>query len=196
MAAIRTYYEHNETRTFSYVRPLERAEHTLVNIASDISNWTEKTYLICAEAFPTILRRTEVIETRVTELSPIENALDDVHSKTSELDVLFKRYLSVSQTLDPSSSGMARGESSDRINTNPLSMALNGAVDTGLAGGIPLYRKAFFDPGFIAANPDKLHLVDGLRSAIDDQVRASKSHRLRVSFFFFSHVVAVRSSAD
>ena len=53
-------------------------------------------------------------------------------------------------------------------------MALNGAVDAGPTGGVPLYRKAFFDSAFIAANADKLYMVEGLRSAIDDQARTSE----------------------
>lgn len=167
LTAVRTYYEHNETRTFSYVRPLDRADHSLLNNASDISHWTEKCYLVCQEAFPTILRRTEVVETRYVELSPIENALADVKSKTLELDSLYKRYLSVQQSIEEGTAGS--------INTNPLSMALNAAVDTGASGGIPLYRRAFFDSGFIAANPDKLGLVESMKEAILEQVQTSES---------------------
>ena len=47
--AIRTYYENNETRTFSYTRPLEKTERTLVETAPEICQYTEKTYLTCAE---------------------------------------------------------------------------------------------------------------------------------------------------
>merc|ERR1712093_375349 len=88
--AIRAYYEHNETKTFSFVRPLDRADHSLIENASDISRWTEKCYLDCAEAFPTILKRIEIVGTRYVQLSPIENALVDVRAKTSELYGLYK----------------------------------------------------------------------------------------------------------
>lgn len=47
--AIRYYYEHNETRVFTFTRALDRTERTLAESASSISNWTEKTFLYCAE---------------------------------------------------------------------------------------------------------------------------------------------------
>ena len=64
---------------------------------------------------------------------------------------------------------------SSKINTNPLSMALNSVTDAGTAAGVPLYRKAFFDAAFVAMNSDKLYMIEGLRSAIDDQARSGNS---------------------
>lgn len=121
-------------------------------------------------AFPTILRRTEVIETQVFEISPLETALEDVNKKTSELNNLQRRY----KTLELESVQRKKGEAPD---TTPLSMTLNSAVDTGLAGWIPLYRRAFFDPAYVAANSDKIDMIDDLRQAIDEQVKASKSRQ-------------------
>jgi dedicator of cytokinesis protein 3 len=91
---------------------------------------------VCAEAFPTVLRRSEVVEIRVAEISPIENALNDVETKTRELEELEKRYLVLANTERAT------------INSNPLSMALNVAVDAPKKeGGVPLYRrgKTFLD---------------------------------------------------
>lgn len=105
---------------------------------------------------------------QIHELSPLENALNDVKTKTEELASLERRYqhlfVEVGDIRDYSAS----------MDTNPLSMALNNAVDTGLAGGIPLYRRAFFESSFIAANTDKFDLVEELRLAIDEQVRTSE----------------------
>ncbi|KAH8913295.1 hypothetical protein BT69DRAFT_262976 [Atractiella rhizophila] len=50
-------------------------------------------------------------------------------------------------------------------------MALNGAVDAPVNGGIPMYRKAFFGSDFILANPDKAYLVKRLQEAIEAQVK-------------------------
>lgn len=72
-----------------------------------------------------------------------------------------RRYHAISQT------------ESDRnkINTNLLSMALNGVVDTPANQGVPMYRKAFFGSDFMALNPEKAPLVRLLQTAIDELVR-------------------------
>lgn len=127
---------------------------------------TSLTYAI-PPAFPTILKRTEVLEVQVIEVSPLENALVDVKGKTIELAGLERRYHQCAADVNSR-------DYTTVPDTNPLSMALNNAVDTGLAGGIPLYRRAFFDSAFIAANTDKIDLVEDLRSAIDEQVRISE----------------------
>ena len=132
-----------------------------------------------------------MIEIRVVEISPIENAISDVESKRFELENLEKRYLVLSQT------------EGAKINSNPLSAALNGAVDTGPNGGVPMYRKgmllfliadknpdvdpAFFGPQYMSANPDKSHLIERLREAIDMQV-SNCSHFLYFIFDDFKQV--------
>lgn len=105
---------------------------------------------------------------QVADISPLENALAEVKSKTHELETLEKRYR-------PLVSSGTTGHDGLQTDTSALSMALNSAVDTGLAGGIPLYRRAFFDSAFVTANADKTDMLDELRSAIDNQVRTSTS---------------------
>lgn len=100
----------------------------------------------------------------------------DVKAKTVELAALERRYRPLA------SDGLANAE----MDTNPLSMALNGAVDTGLAGGIPLYRRAFFDSAFVTANADKIEMIDDLRKAIDEQVKTSKHEILLFTYAFYS----------
>jgi dedicator of cytokinesis protein 3 len=109
-----------------------------------------------------------VLDVQIHELSPLENALNDVKTKTVELASLERRYQHF-----PVEGGDIRDYSAS-LDTNPLSMALNSAVDTGLAGGIPLYRRAFFESSFIGANTDKIDLVEELRIAIDEQIRTSE----------------------
>ena len=120
-------------------------------------------------AFPTILRRTDILESHLVELSPIESAIIDARQKTEDLDLLHRRFITSMPA--PSSPGSTDGA---KINTNPLSMQLNACVDTGQSGGIALYRRAFFDANFIAGNPDKLELVTELRAAIDEHARTSE----------------------
>ncbi|KAM0753228.1 hypothetical protein T439DRAFT_342381 [Meredithblackwellia eburnea MCA 4105] len=159
--AVRLYYQHNGTNTFSFTRAVDRDPNSRVRSPNDFTTlWTEKTVLICEDAFPTVLRRSEVVEIRLIDISPIENALNDVEAKKKELDNLERRYRAISQTETDRS----------KINTNVLSMALNGAVDSPVNQGIPMYRRAFFGSEFAAANPEKTSLVRQLQSSIDQLV--------------------------
>ena len=94
-----------------------------------------------------------------------------MRSRTSELQSLRRAYESPGATQRASA-----GTQSD-INTNSLSMALNAAVDSGNKG-IPLFKQAFFEQSYITANPDKLNLIEELRSAIDEQVITSEYCRI------------------
>ncbi|CAE6444733.1 unnamed protein product [Rhizoctonia solani] len=121
--AIRTYYEHSSLNQFSYTRRFIPEGHPRSNDARDI--WTEKTVLTTEEMFPTVLRRSCVMDVTVTQFSPVENALQDVRQKTSELAALAHRY-----------SGLAK--SGATVSTNALSMALNAVVDAGAGGSVRL----------------------------------------------------------
>jgi dedicator of cytokinesis protein 3 len=49
-------------------------------------------------------------------------------------------------------------------------MSLNGAVDAPLNTGVASYRQTFFNPDYLARNPERAELVEKLRLAIDEQV--------------------------
>ncbi|GAA5903536.1 hypothetical protein JCM5296_006854 [Sporobolomyces johnsonii] len=159
---VRSYYEHNNVNTFSFTRALARDAEGHARSTNDFTSlWTEKTVLICEESFPTVLRRSEIIEIRLIEISPVENALHDVDRKRAELSNLERRYRALNLT-EPD----AR-----KINSNPLSMALNGAVDAPLNQGIPHYRRAFLAPEFIATLPhSQLPIIRQLEQSIDELV--------------------------
>lgn len=168
---VRAYFEHNATDLFSFARPVRKGADgtkkpvTAGTQSADPQNlWVEKTYLRCEDQFPTVLRRSHVAELWTVELSPLQNAIDDAEAKSSELESLEKKYAALSRIVASGSQSSARG-----ANTNRLSMALNGAVDAPVNGGIPMYRKAFFSPQFVSANPDKEPLIHKLRNAIDRQ---------------------------
>lgn len=148
---VRAYYENSGTDLFSFGRPLNKAGPT------SAEQWVEKTYLRCEDAFPTVLRRSEVAEIYVIEISPLEKALEDVRTKTAELETLEKKYLSTSKV------------STGKINTNRLSMALNSAVDAPADGDVSTYKRTFFAPQYLAAHQDHQEAVDSLREAIDAQ---------------------------
>ena len=120
--------------------------------------WLEKTFYTTEEAFPTVLRRSEVITLEVAEISPLENALQEVEEKTAELAGLHQKYQALAKTAQD-------------VSTNALAMSLNSAVDAPLNTGIASYRQIFFSPDYIARNPERAEMVEKLRSAIDEQVR-------------------------
>lgn len=89
--AVRAYYEQNDTHTFSFSRPVNREPAGRTRVANGFtSSWTEKTVrhrgcvvdstltlsnsqmLICEDSFPTVLRRSEVVEIRIIDISPSE----------------------------------------------------------------------------------------------------------------------------
>ncbi|KAL7341844.1 hypothetical protein BJY59DRAFT_53167 [Rhodotorula toruloides] len=160
--------------TFSFTRPLAKdAQGRNLSTNDFTALWTEKTVLITEDAFPTVLPRSEVVEIRLIEISPTENALADIATKSEELEALERRYKAVMQT----------AEEGTKVNTNPLSMALNGVIDAPVNQGVPMYRRAFLAPEIIANSPPaQVALVRQLETAIDELVvtvaRCLKLHAL------------------
>lgn len=157
---VKSYYEHNATSHFSYTRPLvPYDENESAQEVDPADLWVEKTFLRCEDAFPTVLRRSEVAEVHVVEISPLENALNDVETKSEELVALEKKYAALEEV----------GAVAGKVNTNRLAMALNSTVDAPANGGIPLYKRAFFSEDFLAANADKQETLGRLSDAINQQ---------------------------
>ena len=122
--------------------------------------WLEKTYFTTEESFPTVLRRSEIVAVQIVEISPIERALQEVEQRTKELVNLHFKYSMLAKTGQIGS-------------VNPLTMALNAAVDSSLDSGVPSFRY-FLSNDYIVRNSDKPEspeLIERLRIAIDDQVR-------------------------
>jgi dedicator of cytokinesis protein 3 len=151
--AVRTYYEHSAINLFSCSRQATKGGRE-----GGEEVWLEKTYFTTEEAFPTVLRRSEVVAMEVLDISPIENALHEVELKSKELASLNLKYTALAKTAQV-------------VSTNALSMSLNSAVDAPLDGGISSYRQIFFNPDYLARYPERTDLVEKLRKAIDDQVR-------------------------
>jgi len=92
--------QHNETNTFSFARPLSKdAVARRAGSTDDPAvRWTEKTVFISEDSFPTVLRRSEVVEIRLIEISPVENAVHDVYSQEKELARLERRFRALVQS--------------------------------------------------------------------------------------------------
>lgn len=164
---VRAYYEHrynflspirirmiylcyfSAINLFSYSRPLPK-------IGPDGTEeiWTEKTYLSTEEAFPTVLRRSDIVEVQIVDISPVQTALQEVQQRTRQLAGLSLRYSALAKT-------------AQSVSTNPLAMSLNDAVDTPSIG---VYRQAFLSGEYVSRYPERAEQVEKLRDAIDDQV--------------------------
>ncbi|TFK44595.1 cytoplasmic protein [Crucibulum laeve] len=154
---VRTYYEHSAINLFSSSRQVKKTTRD-----GGDETWLEKTYFTTEEAFPTVLRRSEVVGLEVVEISPLENALNEVEQKTKELAALNLKYQALAKTVQ-------------LVSTNALAMSLNSAVDAPLNTGISSYRQLFFAPDYITRNPERVEMVEKLRAAIDEQVRVIDS---------------------
>ncbi|KAI8877414.1 hypothetical protein K501DRAFT_260410 [Backusella circina FSU 941] len=153
---IKKYYEFNEVCQFSFSHPVTKESTTVADKQpeSDFLNlWTERVEFECEDIFPTIVRRSKIIAMQVKELSPIENALEAMHNKNAELVSLNKKYLA----------------SGNRANLSPFSMALNGAVDAPVNGGVPLYKKAFLSEQYWDDHPEMHQAIEQLQQSILDQ---------------------------
>ncbi|KAJ3352976.1 UDP-glucose 6-dehydrogenase 1 [Entophlyctis luteolus] len=134
--SIRAYYTNNEISAFSSARPYRftdesNAQSPVLKVESELAElWTEKTLFLTADTFPALSNRSPVIKMFTIHLSPIENAIIAVRTKTRQLTSFLKEY---------DEAYAADGAQ----NVNNFSMALNGAIDAPVNGGIPMYRNVF-----------------------------------------------------
>lgn len=55
--------------------------------------WIRNSYFLTTDAFPGIRRRVEIMESRVVEITPIQNAVNSMHSKNEELKEIIIKYI-------------------------------------------------------------------------------------------------------
>ncbi|KAL7418467.1 Deoxycytidine kinase 1 [Cryptotrichosporon argae] len=139
--AIQAYWKSNGINVFESQRPYivdpEEKESVL--------QWIEKTRLTTAEQLPGLLNRSEVVQIRHEHISPLDAAIEQVRMATTNLQKL-------ATTTPP--------------DVKLLGTALNGAVDSRVNGGIPVYRKSFLQPIYLQRRPMDAAKVDVLRNAI------------------------------
>ncbi|KAJ8324559.1 Deoxycytidine kinase 1 [Batrachochytrium dendrobatidis] len=229
---LRSYYEHNEVSIFAFSRPIRRKD------GSDPENhpaqeflelWTEKTILLSEDTFPSMNYRSRVCQVMTFEISPVENAIATVRSKTKQLLGFEKQFRSDSELIlsdsarrstakamarvssnsivsnlsrgshtsslatpwtttgfngsvngaipegqisegGPPASSSANASASSLNNVNPFTMALNGAVDAPVNGGIPMYKAAFLTQPFLGASYNSSKHREILNAAILEHV--------------------------
>ena len=146
---IQKYYEHDRVETFMYAKTFRKGEKS-GNEFRDL--WVCNTYVTVETPFPHVYRRNLVISRREEFISPIQNAINMIVSKNSELTLLVEKH----------SNGMTE-------NVNPFTMTLNGIIDAAVNGGVYNYRDAFFTPKYLAMFPQDEEKLAELRKALSDQ---------------------------
>ncbi|CDS02661.1 hypothetical protein LRAMOSA00066 [Lichtheimia ramosa] len=182
---IKKYYASNDVWRFSYSRPFNKGA-TMQQEPPDASKpeidflnlWTMKTVFTCEESFPSTARRSKVVSVEDLEISPIENAVLAMENKNAELMALERKYAAYLTQRSK--------QSNVQVNISPFSMALNGAVDAPVNGGVSLYKKAFLTDWYWEKNPDMRSWVRRLKTAINEQVEIIE-HCLEIHRRLVSH---------
>ncbi|KAJ1537350.1 hypothetical protein HK405_014669, partial [Cladochytrium tenue] len=188
--SVKEYYRNNEISMFSFSRPFKRPLD--FPIAKDdparefLELWTEKTLLVTEDIFPCLSRRSLVAHTRTVALSPIENAVMAVRAKNRQLREFERKYEPMAMAAVASASVStpvgspahprrpSTSSSGTAQNVNLFTMALNGAVDAPVNGGVPMYRRAFLSGNYRPAGGSDLETymrhAAMLQQAIEEQV--------------------------
>lgn len=145
----REYQSRMDLRRFSFSRPL-------VGNTSPLDLWVEKTTYETYQAFPTIVKRSEVKSISVVKLSPLEIALQLLQAKTNDLVEL---------------EAVFNAGNADQASVSRLDLILSGAVDSPVNGGIQLYR-AFLEDESLRNDPSTSPLLSALETAFLDYATA------------------------
>lgn len=150
--SIKKFLQGNDVKVFVYSKPFRKdKQKNKENEFEDL--WIRNSYFMTADAFPGIRRRAEIVESRIIEVTPIQNAVNSIQSKNEELKEIIIKH----------------GSSRD-LNINPFTMVLNGVIDAAVAGGVAMYQKAFLTPAYASANPGDMPLINKLKNNILYQV--------------------------
>lgn len=180
------YFKASETNTFISSKNIRRNVHeSLSDLPLEhvecLSLASEFTVSYTRERFPHLANRSEIIGTHSFEMKPIEHAIMAIGKKTKELSSLSSKFSGMtakqkSDTHPAWSRGSFDSEfkrrSDDQPNTSPFTMALNGAVDAPVNGGIPLYKSVFLNSKFVALLKEEGedNILNSFKEAIDEQV--------------------------
>ncbi|KAK9477655.1 dedicator of cytokinesis-domain-containing protein [Lipomyces japonicus] len=130
---IQSFFLARNLKRFSVSRPLQSSS-VKNNVGNNNNNnaladlWVEKTIYTTTDAFPTILRRSEIAHAEKFTISPTSNAADSVGKKSTEVLQMAKRA---------AAAGLSDGGNASA----QLSMVLSGAVDAPVNGGIRMYKQ-------------------------------------------------------
>eukprot|EP01117_Protostelium_nocturnum_P003278 TRINITY_DN1423_c0_g1_i1.p1 TRINITY_DN1423_c0_g1~~TRINITY_DN1423_c0_g1_i1.p1 ORF type:complete len:1858 (+),score=684.59 TRINITY_DN1423_c0_g1_i1:134-5707(+) len=146
------YYKSNDVNVFLFSKPFRKTKTKSDNEFKDL--WLKNTFYVTQDTFPSVQRRSLVINRVEVEVSPIETAVKAMKEKNTELkDQLLKN---------------------DNSNSSPSAlqdfvMVFKGVIDAAVNGGTDRYKDAFFTEAYISENPQDQHYVDSLREELDYQ---------------------------
>ncbi|KAK9453618.1 dedicator of cytokinesis-domain-containing protein [Dipodascopsis uninucleata] len=132
------FFLRRDLNRFSVSRPIKTNQSTSV---SPVFMWVEKSIFITREAFPTILRRSEICDIQVEKMSPLASASNILVKKTAEIELATRRAHAALHAK------AAPGEDSEDVHerkraaAQQLSLLLSGSVDAPVNGGIRQYRQ-------------------------------------------------------
>lgn len=146
---VRQYARNKDLRFFSTMKKIPGS-------TSVFDLWTEETTYETYLSFPTLMNRSDIKETKVVKLSPLENAIRTIVNKNNDLVAL------------ESMINIAFKEKSDFTSLyNDLSRQLAGTVDSPVNGGVGQYRTFFMDARY-DGNTDYDSQIKLLKSAFND----------------------------
>lgn len=151
--SIKKFILYNDVNVFVYAKPFRKGPKNKDNEFEDL--WIRNTYFRTEDHFPSVRRRLQIVDTRVLEVAPVQNAVNGMSTKNDELKEIIAKY---------SSSNAAS------LPLNPFTMVLNGVIDAAVSGGVAMYQKAFLTPQFAQANPDCADKITQLKRNIVYQV--------------------------
>lgn len=146
---VRQYARNKDLRFFTVMKKIPGS-------TSIFDLWTEETTYETYLSFPTLMNRSEIKESKVIKLSPLDNAIRTIVSKNNDL-------ISLESMIN-----IAFKEKSDfGALINDLSRQLTGTVDSPVNGGVGQYRTFFTDPKY-EGKLEHSGQIRLLRNAFDD----------------------------
>ncbi|XP_033633193.1 dedicator of cytokinesis protein 1-like isoform X1 [Asterias rubens] len=148
---ILSYYAVNEVMKFSYSRAFHRETKDKDNEFKTMC--IERTYFTTAYKLPGILRWFEVAKTSSVELSPISNAIENMEDVNSKLKQMVGQY-----------------QADSSLPLNPLSLQLNGVIDSAVMGGPAKYEQAFCTDAYASKHPENAIHIARLKELFAEQI--------------------------
>jgi dedicator of cytokinesis protein 1 len=143
-----SYYQSNEVDKFRHYYRKE----TKLNEADPTTWWSRERTVQIRNNLPGVINFFPVKSEVIIDISPIQNAINNVRKQYDNLKLYLKEINEKNQVLD----------SHIRI--------IQGTVDAGVNGGLPKYEE-FLKPSYVQENPDAKQSIDQLRDLIFETVR-------------------------
>eukprot|EP00736_Rhodelphis_marinus_P004252 Rmarinus@m.2576 len=153
-ARLKKFRFHDNAKVFFFSRTYRKTKGKIANEFTDM--WTANTFLVTRDSFPTIRRRSLIVDVHEHTLSPVENAIVNLEQKNEESRNLINTF----------------SVHSDRQgDCGPLTMLLNGVVDAAVNGGVGKYQDAFLNASFARSDPANPQHAHTLRMCLKEQLQ-------------------------